>query len=284
MANFLTHYLNNKDKSWDYYELCGNPQVTLDIIREFPDVYQFSLSENPNLTWEYIRNNKGKINWCWFNISSNQCITWDIIESNPYEMWDYNGISENPNITWENIQSTSSRPWNTALLSKHKCITWDIIQSQPKYYWEPKNVTINPNITKEIIFENLHYPWDYKRISKNPNIRVEDIIALHERGIVTIENTLCMFYMSYNPTVSWEVINEYPNLEWDTCNVSLNPNITWDIVLDNPQYKWDNDGLSANPNITWDIIEKYPNGPENKKEYNNSFWNYKFISINKMLK
>ena len=74
-------------------------------------------------------------------------------------------------------------------------------------------------------------------------------------------------------------------LLWDPYNVSLNPNITWDIILDNPQYPWDRDGLSLNPNITWDIIEQNPNGPENKKDiYNNSFWNYKLLSRNKMMK
>jgi hypothetical protein len=33
MTTFLTHYLQNKDKLWDYYELCGNPQVNVDIIK-----------------------------------------------------------------------------------------------------------------------------------------------------------------------------------------------------------------------------------------------------------
>jgi hypothetical protein len=284
MANFITHYLENKDKPWDYYELCGNPQVNLDIIKEFPQVYEFSLSENTNLTWDYIVSKKNKINWSWNRISSNPCITWDIIQSNPYEMWDYNGISENINLTWENVLSSPYKPWNTSLLSKHSCITWDIIQStHDKYYWNPKDVTVNPNITKDIVFENLHYHWDYNQLTKNPNIHLEDILELHNRDILTMKNKICMFYMSCNPNVNWDTIQEYPDLKWDTYCVSFNPNITWDIVLDNPQYPWDVNGLALNPNVTWDIVEQYPNGPQDKKEYNISFWNYKYLSRNKMM-
>ena len=92
-----------------------------------------------------------------------------------------------------------------------------------------------------------------------------------------------MFYMSSNPNVNWDTIQEYPDLKWDTYCVSFNPNITWDIVLDNPQYPWDVNGLALNPNLTWDIVEQYPNGPQDKKEYNISFWNYKYLSRNKMM-
>jgi len=90
--------------------------------------------------------------------------------------------------------------------------------------------------------------------------------------------------MSCNSNVDFDTIQEYNNLKWDTYCVSFNPNITWDIVIDNPQYSWNNDGLALNPNITWDIVEQYPNGPYYKKKYNNSFWNYKFLSRNKMIK
>ena len=155
MTNFLTHYLENKDKPWDYYELCGNPQVNLDTIKEFPQVYNFTLSDNINLTWDYIVEKKGKVNWCWDRISANPCVTWDIVCNNPYELWDYNGLSENPNITWENILSSLYKPWNTSILSKHPCITWDIIQS--KISWrnlEEKNT----KVTEEII---NNYPEKY---------------------------------------------------------------------------------------------------------------------------
>lgn len=285
MTTFLTHYLQNKDKLWDYYELCGNPQVNVDIIKEFPYVYDFTLSDNINLSWHYIINKKNKINWNWNRISSNPCITWDIIQNNPHEMWDYNGISENKNIIWDNILSSRYKPWNTSILSSHSCITWDIIQStHDKYYWNSKHVTINPNITPDIIFENLDYPWDYTQITKNPNIHLEDILELHNRDFLTLENKICMFYMSCNPNVNLDIIQEYNNLNWDPYCVSFNPNVTWDIVIDNPQYPWDTNGLALNPNITWDIVEQYPNGPHDKKNHNNSFWNYKFLSRNKRMK
>ena len=56
--------------------------------------------------------------------------------------------------------------------------------------------------------------------------------------------------------------------------LSDNPNITWDIVQNNPDKPWDYRWLSNNPNITWDIVEANPDKP----------WNYKMLSQNKMTK
>lgn len=131
MANFITHYLENRDKSWDYYELCGNPQVNLDIIKEFPQVYEFSLSENTNLTWDYIVNKKNKMNWN--RISSNPNITWDIVLDNPQYPWDVNGLALNPNLTWDIVEQYPNGPqdkkeynisfWNYKYLSRNKMMS-----------------------------------------------------------------------------------------------------------------------------------------------------------------
>ena len=48
----------------------------------------YSISANPNITWEIIKNNLNKP-WCWKNISSHENITWEIIKNNPDKFWDW---------------------------------------------------------------------------------------------------------------------------------------------------------------------------------------------------
>ncbi len=58
----------------------------------------------------------------------------------------------------------------------------------------------------------------------------------------------------------WDLIQEFPDKEWNWTYVSKNPNITWEIIrdnLDNPKCHWNWHSIFENPNITWEIIEDY---------------------------
>jgi hypothetical protein len=56
--------------------------------------------------------------------------------------------------------------------------------------------------------------------------------------------------------------------------LSSNPNITWDIITDNPDKEWDYGFVSLNSNITWEIVNANPDKP----------WKYDQLSANKMSK
>jgi len=64
--------------------------------------------------------------------------------------------------------------------------------------------------------------------------------------------------LSYNPNITWDIIQNNPDKYWDWSNISRNPNITWDIIQNNPDKDWDWQFISRNPNITWDIIQNNP--------------------------
>jgi len=68
----------------------------MDIIRENPDKSWnwFAISRNPNITWDIIRENPDKP-WYWDAISRNPNITMDIIRENPDKPWDWKAISLN---------------------------------------------------------------------------------------------------------------------------------------------------------------------------------------------
>ena len=69
---FWNMIINNPDKSW----------------------YWYNMSENPNITWDIIQSNPDKP-WNWYYISMNPNITMDIINENLDKPWDWEVISFN---------------------------------------------------------------------------------------------------------------------------------------------------------------------------------------------
>ena len=80
--------------------------------------------------------------------------------------------------------------------------------------------------------------------------------------------------LSYNPNITWDIVQANPDNPWDYYYLSLNPNITLDIVQANPDKPWNYEALSRNPNITLDIVQANPDKP----------WNYSWLSQNPMSK
>ena len=66
-----------------------------------------------------------------------------------------------------------------------------------------------------------------------------------------------------------EIINEYPDKDWDWGLISQHPNITIEDIHNNPEKHWCWWFISQNQNITMAIINKYPNHP----------WNWSILSV-----
>jgi hypothetical protein len=58
--------------------------------------------------------------WDWFSISSNPNITWDIIQANPNKPWNWNCLSYNKNITWDIIKANPDKSWDWYYISSNK--------------------------------------------------------------------------------------------------------------------------------------------------------------------
>lgn len=58
--------------------------------------------------------------WNWYSISQNPNITWEIIQQNPDKPWNWSSISINPNITWKIIQQNPDKPWCWYGISRNK--------------------------------------------------------------------------------------------------------------------------------------------------------------------
>ena len=194
------------------------------------------LSYNPNVTYEYIVENKY---FLWNKIILNKRFGKDIknyILNNKY----YNDLNKfyifdilyEIYESWENIlyiEKNYNHEIRYQLLSMNKNISWEIILNNIDKDWNFEYLVIyNENITVDIVLNNKKYFNDY-----------------------------CIKLLSKNKGINWNDILKHNEIEWNYKDISLNPNITFDIVLNNLDKKWCFHRLSSNPNITIDIIMQY---------------------------
>jgi hypothetical protein len=157
--NITIDYIKNNKKHFSYYEIMKNPTIKLSDISELQKIYNEYdygyVCGNPNLTFEYIRDNITK-HWPWYALSQHKCITMEHIENTLNDKkyrWSWTDIRRNPNLT-------------TAFVMKYK----------DKFL--KKDISNCIDLTPDFIREHAFlFKWDWKVISKHQNITIDDIIA-----------------------------------------------------------------------------------------------------------
>jgi len=241
LYDLLLKKINNNfniEKNFIHNNIFSNKNFDLIFFFKHPELkidYEL-LSYNPNITYEYIVENKyflwnniilnkrfGKniknymINYKYYN-DLHRFYIFDIL----YEIYE----------SWENIkyiEQNYNHKIRYQLLSMNKNISWDIIINNIDKDWNFEYLIIyNETITIDIILNNKIY-----------------------------FNNYCLKLLSKNKSIKWIDIVKHNKIEWNYQDLSLNPNITFDIVLNNLDKKWCFHRLSSNPNITIDIIIQY---------------------------
>lgn len=296
----ITWYIVNKlkHKNWDWSELSRNPGIKWeDIKNNITEPWNFKLVlQNPNITWNNVIANM-EILWDWNDMSfvagNQKYITWDIIQKymDKFEIIPID-FSRNPNLTWDIVFNNLNLEWDWYSLSYHPNITLDIIKNNLNMPWDWDSMSDNPNLTADFILCNLDKPWNWQFLSQNEHIPDWDKL-LNNKYVCSRLNSE---FVSENPAITWEIIQNNLEYDWDWKRLSRHPNITWNHIYDNENinmYPWNWYYLSMNPNITWNIVQQYIKFPWNIKGLsqnssitfnvvaNNDYdWDYDLISSN----
>src|SRR5258708_4326649 len=110
----------------------------------------------------------------------------------------------------------------------------------------------NHLLTLLTLFPNK--PWNWGCLSRNPNITWE--FVQNNPDIPWDWD-----YLSRNPNITWEIIQNNSDKPWNWGYLSRNPNITWEIIQNNSDKPWNWGFISRNPNITWEIVKNNPDKP-----------------------
>lgn len=186
----------------------------------------------------------------------------------------YNEFLDEWSAKWfQYIKDHPDKKWSYRCLGDSPNITWKTIQENPNNLWicsydKRKNYCADQGTVFdwEPIPENLDdklSDLDYLYLSANPNITWEIIQNNPDKP-------WNYYHLSSNPIITWEIIQNNPDKPWSYRCLSENPNITWKMVESKPNEEWDYENLSSHLNITWEIIRANPDKP----------WSYYHLSQN----
>ena len=212
--------------SW--LSISKNPHVTLDLIKKYfqKDITYLSatLVENPNIPLSFFE----------------QCDVPNI----------YKFLHRHPNLNWDFVKKHLDKDWNWPNLVERDFIHWEhIVQSPYLYNVSYLSFNITPKIIKEYNLDELP-GFSYTVLSANKHLTWDFIFENF--------NEMNLYLISMHPVVTWEIICEHPDLNWNWVGISRNPNITFDIIIKNPEKPWAWWYVGANKNITPKIIDENP--------------------------
>lgn len=112
---------------WDFPLICSNKYTPLRIIEILNEqnedlIYWFSISENYNLTSEFVLKYQDK-DWDWKTLSTAIFLTSRMILTLSDKEWCWETLSVHRCITPRLIRETLDKPWNFYLLGDHPCMT-----------------------------------------------------------------------------------------------------------------------------------------------------------------
>lgn len=243
--------------------------ILTQVLRIFPrnawDIQ--SLSRNPNITWDFVKENLSSskaLTWDWRGLSCNPAITWENVLSEPNIPWDWVGLSSNPNITWEIVRTNPGYAWDWGKLSANpSVVNTEILEKYPGYPWNWRFVSYNPNLTLDFIEKHLDYAWAWGAIAKNGRIVDFDYVKSHPEIKWNWKS------LSHNPNVTLEIIQQNLDKKWDWEYLPQNPGLTLKDIQStaedsdaecyaesNPNFPWNWINAIDNPNITWEMVKE----------------------------
>jgi len=236
--NHILHLVYKYPDGVDWKALSENPNLTSEFIEKNLDKLNLiEISCHPNMTLEMIKKHIGKIDWgsVWLNPNLNFSDTETL--NFVYQYWDiiaWNPLSSHPNLTDEFIGKHSENiNWNV-ISTHHKC-SYEFV----KKYLHLMNM--------ELFFFNN--PYITNKIIENP-----EFILITE----TNDPNRIWTLLGGNPSLSSEVIDKYGDkLYWPY--ISSNENLTLPLIkkyMDKFEMFHEKVIKSSNPEGTAEIDEE----------------------------
>ena len=299
-SNILMHLTNKyKNRKWNWTFISKNPNITMEIIEEYPnkpwDWYN-GVSANENITIEFVEKHKNK-DWNWTFLSHHVYVDEAIILKYLFN-WDYNELSKNKHVTLDLVMANKSLLWNRISLMENPNMTIEFYKTHPKMFNYIFSDTLSKNPTfslKDLINGYVYWFWEIV-FRYNHNVTFDFYRQyLAGRGI-------SVKYLSNNPNITLDIIENNPTLDWDWKLISCNPNITIGFIQKNIDkfnlfdwyeisrnkgitmkdiseyisFPWKYEGVSENPNITIPFIEEHSGLTDDKGR------KYDLISFDKL--
>jgi hypothetical protein len=179
---------------------------------------------------------------------------WNLIKSNIKKI-NLNKISSNKNLTLDILLNNLDLEWNWDKICLLDFVNFDIVRKYPHLKWNFYILLANKNFTWTIIhseeFRILYEKYFMERCEINNKLLNEINITINN------SNKLNMFYISQNPSITLDIIEENIDLNWYWYQLSRNLYITEDFLSKYINLNWDYIYILSRKEISWNFFEKY---------------------------
>lgn len=157
--DFVERYIDK----WEWTDL--SLHLSVDFIEHFEDRMDWhKVSQNPNLTLEFIENNITKP-WFFTYLSANPVITIEFVNAHHECRWSSNWLSSNRNIKPEDLQKSRYK-CKVELLSNNKWLTAKFVEANiDNRDWNWKLLSANPAITTDLVLKYPQKYWHFYRLT-----------------------------------------------------------------------------------------------------------------------
>jgi len=267
-----------KGRSVDFVYLSDHPDLTLEVIKSFPDAHwdweSIQCHDSMCLRWLVELQHAP---WDWIMLPDIDAWTFDWVKRLPDSPWQWSTLHHHRDFELSWVEQFPNKPWNMHEISASATIK-DLHRPVP---WVWAVVTYaSPVTTAEMaMYPNL--PWDFSELAFE-HVTMDDVPFLY-----TFKDKLDWSHISEE--ADWEVVRAHPDLPWDWYQIepegfveddmkiirahdpsvfnwkTLSITVPFSVIIANTDLPWRSDWVSMNDSLTFNDLP----GPFN--------WDYSFV-------
>ena len=233
----------NVDLPWDWNDVCENPNLTIDFIRQFKDIKPLN----------------------WINISKNLSISLTDIETNLDLPWNMGSICYREDLTIDFINRHLMR-FSVGCI---KDMTPRLLRDNPRIRIDWRWLCYAKNLTIDIVLDNLDKPWNWRELTRKFSLEIIDryptlswhwlvIDEFHTLNIDFVlrhRDRLNIYNSTSNKGITITDIENNVDLGWNWREVSMKEGIKMSFVKQHLTKTLDWYGISCSTSITLKDIE-----------------------------
>lgn len=251
----------------DFTYLSDHPDLTLEVIKEFP---------NAPWDWESIQNHDNmclewlsmEAPWDYVTLPDVDRWTFDWVRKYPERPWAWNFLHRHYDFDFKWVAEFPEKPWDYFDLSK--IVTIDDLLRFPDLDWHWPTVTWASPVTPQEMVLNKDLPWDFTEFGFDA-VDLSDVEFLE-----TFASQLD--WTDVSRRAEWELVKARPDLPWNWYHLepedvteddldlirSRDPSeLNWKnlslivpfwLIVKNPELPWRYDWVSMNETLTFDDL------------------------------
>ncbi len=233
-----------ENADWNYDTLVDHPNFSWHWVREFPEKpWNWRLlSSNRYFTWNWVREFPNKP-WNWDKLSERGMSSIDILLEFPDKPWNWYSLTLSNEITIEDIMNHPNLPWtiNELMFTFVDDEGIEFIRMFRSHYDRIAWIDHSAHTKWSLAKKHMDLPWVYAVLIMDEFNPVTDTHYLYE---------LDWDFSYLSSVLDFEkVISKCPDIPWNYALVSKNPTVRYEHIALYPEIQWNLETIQLDSEI-----------------------------------